>query len=59
MTLMYSRTGDTSHQIIDGQRLYRRLTACYEKIDSTSYVKTQFSPKYNIDLFFLENTLHN
>jgi rabenosyn-5 len=31
-------TGDTTHQIIDGQRLYRRLTSCYEKIDSTSYV---------------------
>ncbi|CAF0855503.1 unnamed protein product [Rotaria sordida] len=29
-------SGDTKYQIIDGQRLYRQLTSCYEKIDSTS-----------------------
>ncbi|CAF1650816.1 unnamed protein product, partial [Adineta ricciae] len=29
-------TGETKHQLIDGQRLYRRITSCYETIDSTS-----------------------
>ncbi|UJR36142.1 hypothetical protein I4U23_028880 [Adineta vaga] len=28
--------GETKHQLIDGQRLYRRLTSCYETIDTTS-----------------------
>jgi len=31
-------TGDTKHQIIDAQRLYRRMSACYEKIDANSKV---------------------
>lgn len=30
------RSGDTQHQIIDCQRLYRRISSCYEKIDTTS-----------------------
>ncbi|CAF0818412.1 unnamed protein product [Rotaria sp. Silwood1] len=43
-------SGDTKYQIIDGQRLYRQLTSCYEKIDSTSkYIAKLAESCPNID----------
>ncbi|CAF1476065.1 unnamed protein product [Adineta steineri] len=42
--------GDTKHQLIDGQRAYRQLTACYEKIESTSkYISKLGESCPNID----------
>lgn len=32
------RSGDTKYKVADAQQLYRQLSRCYEKIDSTSFV---------------------
>ncbi|CAF0919780.1 unnamed protein product [Didymodactylos carnosus] len=39
--------GETSHQIIDAQRLYRRLSSCFEVIDSTSKLIFSLSDSYS------------
>ncbi|CAF1194385.1 unnamed protein product [Rotaria magnacalcarata] len=42
--------GDTKYQIVDAQKLYRQLSTCYDKIDSTSkYISKLADSCLNID----------